>query len=623
MIFGDTDILLHHEDNIVLTDTFDFSQSIFDLEEPTFASLSDDFVTPSSFINHKFEGFENLLKIGHINSCSIPKHLHEISKIAWSTKLDILGSCETFITGDTPKSAFEINGYNFFHVDRVHQSRGGVGCYVSSNFAAKQIKLPEELVQPEMLFVEVIVGTIKIAIGVIYKSPVIPYTVFAGIHENIAFISSKYEHCVILGDMNIDHLKIDSAPLKFFNSYFADPFAFTQIIDKPTRIAKTIDKNKQIKTSKTLIDLMLVSNPDNVKTHGVVDAPGISDHCMIFMAYSLRKPKFKPKMITRRDFRNFNEANFIKDMEDAPWGNILFMDDADIDNKVTIFENIHRDIIDKHAPFRSFRVTRPATPWFNDHINKLMDTRDQYKNKFNKDNKPETEEIYKVLRNTVSQEIRKAKIKVFNDKINTKIKDSKQFHKALKNFSVVESTKNSNIECNIHPNYLNSSFIKNNNAIVDEDLVADEVKEILKKSVRPSFSFTEVSEDQIIKVVKSIKTNSCGVDGISAFFLKLGIQYSVFAFTNIINTSILYKKFPSRWKNAIVKPLPKINKPVCNTDYRPISLLPAFSKVVEKLIAVQVIQYLKDTNYFDNLQSAYKHSHSTITALLNVTDDIY
>ena len=51
--------------------------------------------------------------------------------------------------------------------------------------------------------------------------------------------------------------------------------------------------------------------------------------------------------------------------------------------------------------------------------------------------------------------------------------------------------------------------------------------------------------------------------------------------------------------------------------------MPAFSKVVEKLIAVQIIQYLKDTNYFDNLQSAYKHSHSTITALLSVTDDIY
>ena len=36
-----------------------------------------------------------------------------------------------------------------------------------------------------------------------------------------------------------------------------------------------------------------------------------------------------------------------------------------------------------------------------------------------------------------------------------------------------------------------------------------------------------------------------------------------------------------------------------------------------------MIEYLKETNYFDKLQSAYKHSHSTVTALLNVTDDIY
>ena len=45
------------------------------------------------------------------------------------------------------------------------------------------------------------------------------------------------------------------------------------------------------------------------------------------------------------------------DMAIAPWGNIEAVDDDDIDNKVTIFENIHREIIDKHAPFRTFRVT--------------------------------------------------------------------------------------------------------------------------------------------------------------------------------------------------------------------------------------------------------------------------
>ena len=610
----DSNAPLHQGDNIALSENFDFSQSMFDLEEPHFPSLSDDYLTPRNFINEKFKHHDNLLKLAHVNARSIPKHLHEIDKVIHETNLDILGTCETFISSNTPKTSFEIPGYNFFHVDRNMTCRGGVGCYIRSEYPARHIKLPVDLVQPEMIFIEIKVGAVKMAVGVIYKSPLIPYSVFAAIHENIAFITAKYEHCVILGDMNIDHLKVDSSPLKLFNSYFTEPFAFSQIVTEPTRITKS---------SSTLIDLILVSNPENVKVHGVVDTPGISDHCLIFMAYSLKKPKFKPKMVTKRDFRNFDEKLFIKDMERAPWGNILAVDDNDIDNKVTIYENIHIEIIDKHAPFRTFRVTRPATPWFTEDIKKLMDDRDKYKNKFNKDKKQETEEIYKTLRNNVTQAIRLAKIKTFNEKINSKIKDSKQFHQALKNFSVVESNCNNENQCNLDPNLLNSSFLKNNNAKINEDLVTDEVNEILKKSSRPSFSFTEVSEDQVIKMVNSIKTNACGIDCISAFFLKLGIEFSVYAFTNIINTSILYKKFPTRWKNALVKPLPKNNNPSCASDYRPISLLPAFSKVFEKLIAKQMIEYLKETNYFDKLQSAYKHSHSTVTALLNVTDDIY
>ena len=145
----------------------------------------------------------------------------------------------------------------------------------------------------------------------------------------------------------------------------------------------------------------------------------------------------------------------------------------------------------------------------------------------------------------------------------------------------------------------------------------------MKKSTQQVFAFQEVSENQVLKMVRSIKSNSCGVDGISAYFLKLGIEYSVFAFTDIINSSFRHRKFPERWKKALVKPIPKNSNPLNASEYRPISLLPAFSKVVEKIVAKQMIDYLRETGYLDNLQSAYKQSHSTITALLNVTDDIY
>ena len=327
-------------------------------------------------------------------------------------------------------------------------------------------------------------------------------------------------------------------------------------------------------------------------------------------------------MVTRRDFRNFNSDNFKADMLNAPWGNINAVDNDDIDNKVTIFENIHREIINKHAPMRIFRVTRPATPWLTDEIKTLMDERDKHKNKFNKDKNPGTEVLFKDLRNRVTHAIRQSKIKVFNDKINTKIKNPKVFHQALKNFSIVESS-NSNNACTMDPTAINQVFVKNNNATINDELVSDEINEIMKKSKPQTFKFQEVNEGEVIKMVRSIKTNACGVDGISAFFLKLGIEDSVYAFTDIINTSFKYRKFPEQWKKAIVKPIPKCSNPLVASDYRPISLLPAFSKVVEKLAAKQLIAYLRNSGYLDNLQSAYKQSHSTTTALLGVSDDIY
>ena len=372
-----------------------------------------------------------------------------------------------------------------------------------------------------------------------------------------------------------------------------------------------------------MIDVMLTGSPENVKTHGVIDTPGISDHCLIFMAYSIKKPKFKAKMVTRRDFRKFNENKFIEDMSTAPWGNIYAVADDDLDNKVTIFENIHRDIIDRHAPMRTFRVTRPASPWLTDEIRTLMDQRDSYKNKFNVDKNPNSEILYKDLRNRVTHAIRESKVKAFNDHINFKINDSKQFNKALKNFSVVESKMANANESSLDPTILNKSFLKNNNAFVNETEIDNEIEVILKNSKPPTFSFVEVTEREVMEVVRRIKTHACGVDQISALFFKMGIEHSVYALTSILNCSFLYNKFPTRWKDALVKPIPKNNNPSQPSDYRPISLLPAFSKILEKLAAKQMIQYLKNTNSLDKLQSAYKPHHSTVTALLNVTDDIY
>ena len=80
--------------------------------------------------------------------------------------------------------------------------------------------------------------------------------------------------------------------MKFVFSNYIQPLSLKQIIEKPTRI---------VGNSKTLLDLMLLNNPDNLKQWGVADIPGISDHYMVYMIYAVRKPKFKPKIRTKRD----------------------------------------------------------------------------------------------------------------------------------------------------------------------------------------------------------------------------------------------------------------------------------------------------------------------------------
>ena len=128
--------------------------------------------------------------------------------------------------------------------------------------------------------------------------------------------------------------------------------------------------------------------------------------------------------------------------------------------------------------------------------------------------------------------------------------------------------------------------------------------------------FREVTEAEVIRVVKSVKSNACGIDDISAHYLKLSIDSIAPVITHIINSSFKHRRFPDRWKQAIIKPIPK-------TDFRPISLLPAISKIIEKIACSQMCTFFETDSELDKLQSAYKKFHSTNTALLNITDDIY
>ena len=465
-----------------------------------------------------------------------------------------------------------------------------------------------------MLWVEVSVKHKKIAIGTLYKAPNIPCRVFQEAYESLMHIYTKYEDPILSGDFNVNMLNSNSTEYKSLVDSIIDPFDLTQLIKTPTRITEK---------SRTLIDLLLVKKPEKVLFSGACDVPGVSDHFLIYMAYSLKKEVFKPITVTRRDFRTFDEQGFISAAEVARWENVYAVDS--VNDKVTVFENIFTELLDTFAPYRTFTIKKPfSTPWLTSEISDVMRERDSNKAHFNKTGNISSHNKYKFLRNKVTSMMRQSQKNLFNNTINSKVKSSKDFYTAVKKLNVISDKKNKGA-VNFPANILNQTFVHNNNFFVDDDFIDERIKTLYDKTVPciHKFTFSEVTEIGVKKVTKSINSMSVDVDNINSYVIKLILDRICGILAHIINESFIQEIFPDRWKKAIIKPIPKVSIPLSGNDFRPISLLPTLSKIIEKIVNIQIVQYLVKFDLLDPYQSAYKKNHSTLTALLKLNEDIF
>jgi hypothetical protein len=82
--------------------------------------------------------------------------------------------------------------------------------------------------------------------------------------------------------------------------------------------------------------------------------------------------------------------------------------------------------------------------------------------------------------------------------------------------------------------------------------------------------------------------------------LKASMPYIISPLTNIYNQSLAHGIFPFRLKYAIIKPIFKNGKEDEPSNYRPISLLPAFSKILERVIYNRLYEHTDNNNILDN-----------------------
>ena len=80
--------------------------------------------------------------------------------------------------------------------------------------------------------------------------------------------------------------------------------------------------------------------------------------------------------------------------------------------------------------------------------------------------------------------------------------------------------------------------------------------------------------------------------------------------------------FPAKWKVAKVTPIYKDGDKSDVSNYRPISVLPILSKILERVVHDQLYNYLTCNNILHPCQSGFRCNHSTSTTLIDVTDHI-
>lgn len=518
---------------------------------------------------------------------------------------DVMMLSETWLSHGVDADGFNIPGYRFFHRDRVGRG-GGVAAYVRNTLLVDILEFDFEVSDLlECLFLKIKIATQMFIFGVFYRPPNTNLTHLINDFDKIlSYTSVIADEVVCVGDMNVDFFNVENPLNTCFESY-----NFSQLLQEATRVTNSTSK---------LLDPIFVTNTDIIVSKGTMPVGNISDHLMTFCELRIEKPRVKPKFVKYRCFRNFNLEIFLTDLQTLQWDNIYY--ENNIENKIAMMNKFIIDTFDEHAPIKEAKVTKQKAPWLTQNVKNFMKQRDIVLQRFKKYRTSDNWVNYKRLRNFTVSAVRRAK-KEYLDMISSE-NNSRKTWDTLGNLNV-RSDKSITIPEHLSgANELNNffaEFLQNDSDFKCQDKIDFY---LTNRVIDNSFSFQLATVSQVHKILHDIGTNAVGLDGISAAMLKYCSPYIDIYILHIINCSIESNYFPDLWKTSIGKPLPKKPNPNSYSDLRVISILPAVSKIFEKVLYLQIYNFVTINKILPDTQCGFRKGYSTSVALTNVIDDV-
>ena len=189
----------------------------------------------------------------------------------------------------------------------------------------------------------------------------------------------------------------DSLVTRYSNTL--DMFGLEQIVTKPTRVTRT---------SRTLIDHIITNYPMRIYATDVIPTSIVSDHYAPFASINVRVNRYQPRFKYIRNMKTFDEQQFIGDLDTLPL-NIVYSSD-DLEEQLEYFNSMFKECLERHAPLRRVRVTRPPAPRMDgSQIRSLQQLRNKIRKEAHQTGFQESWELFRDVRNELKAAIRRAR----------------------------------------------------------------------------------------------------------------------------------------------------------------------------------------------------------------------
>ena len=610
--------------------TVDSAPSCVNVETPQLSSLTNIHSNTSTFGNDKGAEILQQIKrkhvknitIGYLNINSIRNKIDDL-RVIINGNVDILIIAETKLDESFPTAQFLMEGYNKPLRQDVSSTSGGLLVYVKKGIAARPCKTRISNDKVQIISITLHLKNSKWLLISLYRPEHMDAAELLESIEDIISCAGPHSNVIIIGDFNIKENDPKLMQLKQDHDLY-------NLIKDPTCF-----KSKE---NPSAIDHIFTNKKFSFIESCTIET-GLSDyHKMIFTCMKSTYTKIPPKIISYRDYKNFDKESFLCEINES-------LREIPIISYKSI-NTISEVVLEKYAPVKSKVLRGNEKMHMNKELRKAIMVRSKLKNVADTTNDPIDILRYKKQRNICVHLNRKSKREAMS-KINVnRVENARTFWKVYKPFLskkftsddkiiLVEKEKIISDDCEIantfNDYYTNVTKSLNIftwpsdktgpmsvNAAISKYESHPSILMIKERHKHKSFSFTHVLPEDVKMEINKLKTSKKSRGKIPVNIIKILTEVNLYHLTDCINSCISEGKFPEDLKLGDITVAFKADDSTSKECYRPISILEAYSKVYERLLCKQINAFTKDI--LSVKMCAYREGHSTQHLLLKLID---